>query len=64
MDETTGGGDQGKPIEGDAILDHLAKRVADSGGRLFKFHNTDSPANSIVHDHSQGVQPYANRLRA
>lgn len=38
MDKTTGGGDQGKSIEGDATLDHLAKTVADSGGRLFEFH--------------------------
>ena len=50
-------------MKGDATLDHLAKAVADSEGRLFELHNTDSTANSMVHDYSQGVQPHANRLR-
>lgn len=63
VDEFTYGDDKGKSIEGDVTLDLLAKAVADSGGRLFEFHNTDSTANSMAYDYSQGIQPHASRLR-
>ena len=61
IDEFTHGDDKGMSIEGDATLDLLAKIVADSGERLFEFHNTNSTANSMVHDYPQGVQVEANR---
>ena len=63
VDEFTHGDDKGKSTEGDPILGHLTKTVAGSAEMLFEFHNTDSTANSMVHDYSQGVQPHANRLR-
>ena len=33
VDESTDGDDKRKYVEGDAIFDHLAKTVVDSGGR-------------------------------
>ena len=35
-----------KWIAGDATLDHLAKAVADLGGKLLDVHNTESSINT------------------
>ncbi len=46
VDESTDGDGKRKYVEGDATLDHLAKTVVDSGGRLFELHNTEISSNS------------------
>ena len=51
VDESTERDDKRKYVEGDP-LDQLAKTVVDSGGIFFELHNTKSPTNSIVCDHS------------